>query len=345
MALGALLTTSGSAITQRASGLPATDMAAATVAIVSAANAVLASLDDAGRAKVQFAFNDDAQRKRWSNLPGPMFERQGLRLGDLSAPQRATVMKLLETALSADGYRKVTEIMRGDEVLKGTSGGRGPGRGRGGPGGGLNFGEDQYYLAFLGTPSATTPWMLQFGGHHLAVNLTLAGAQASATPSLPCAQPATYTFEGREIRPLGRESDRAFELVNGLDAEQRSKAVLNYQVRDLVLGPGQDGRTIQPEGLIGSSLSPAQQTILLDIVREWAGIMNNAFSTPRLTEIRADLPRTYFAWSGPTTAGSTAYFRIQGPTVVIEYSPQGSADHIHTIYRDPTNDYGARIVK
>jgi hypothetical protein len=188
--------------------------------------------------------------------------------------------------------------------------------------------------------------MLQFGGHHLAINLTLSGARASETPSLPCAQPATYTFEGREIRPLGRESDRAFELVNGLDAGQRSKAVLNYRVADLVLGPGQDGRTIQPEGLPASSLSPAQQAILLDIIREWAGIMTDAFSAPRLAEIRAGLPQTYFAWSGPATAGSAAYFRIQGPTLVIEYAPQGgSVDHIHTIYRDPTNDYGARFVK
>jgi hypothetical protein len=74
---------------------------------------------------------------------------------------------------------------------------------------GVVFGEDEYYLAFLGTPSTTTPWMMQFGGHHLAINLTLAGSQASMTPSLPAAQPATYTFEGRQIRPLGRENDKA----------------------------------------------------------------------------------------------------------------------------------------
>jgi len=187
--------------------------------------------------------------------------------------------------------------------------------------------------------------MLQFGGHHLAINLTLLGAQASETPSLPCAQPATYTFEGREIRPLGRESDLAFQLVNGLSTTQRAQAVLNYRVADLVLGPGQDGRTIQPEGVPASSLSQAQQAILLDIVREWAGIMTDAFSAPRLTQIRSDLAQTYFAWSGPTTPGSVAYFRIQGPTLVIEYAPQGNVDHIHTIYRDPTNDYGARFAK
>ena len=80
--------------------------------------------------------------------------------------------------------------------------------------------QDEYYLAFLGTPSTTAPWMLQFGGHHLAINLTLGGAQASMTPSLPAAQPATYTFEGKEIRPLGKENDKGFALINALEPEQ-----------------------------------------------------------------------------------------------------------------------------
>ena len=165
------------------------------------------------------------------------------------------------------------------------------------------------------------------------------------TPSLPAAQPATYTFEGRTVRPLGRENDKAFALINALDEKQRGEAILGYRVSDLVLGPGQDGRTIQPEGLKGSALTPSQQTMLLDIVREWAGIMADAYAEPRMQEIRGSINDTYFAWSGPTINSSAAYFRVQGPTLVIEYAPQGSVDHIHTIYRDPTNDYGAKIAK
>ena len=334
--LGLLAALTATGLAQRSAAAPASAAAAAATArIVKAAQAVAASLDDAGRAKLQFAF-DSTQKSNWSNLPSGIYERHSLRMGDLTPPQKAAVLALLETALSRDGYRKVMEIVRGDEVLRRPGGG-------GAPGGRVAFGEAEYYLAFVGTPSTTAAWMLQFGGHHLAINLTMAGSAASMAPSLPAAQPAKYTFEGKEIRPLGRENDKAFELINALDAGQRSQAVLGSTVADLVLGPGQDGKVIQPEGLKASAMTPAQQTMLLGIVREWAGIMTDGFAEPRMAEIRANLPQTWFAWSGPTTNGSAAYFRIQGPTLVIEYAPQRTIDHIHTIYRDPTNDYGAKI--
>jgi len=215
----------------------------ATARIVASAQALLETLDDAGRQKVQFAF-DSPQKTKWSNLPSGIFKREGVRLADLNAPQRAAVMSLLSTALSPMGYQKVRNIMEGDEVLRTQSAGRGPGGG-----GGVVFARDEYYLAFVGAPSATEPWMLQFGGHHLAINLTMGGSAASMTPSLPAAQPASFTVEGRTIRPLGAENDKAFALVNALNDAQRGQAILKYRVADLVLGPGQDGRTIQPEGV------------------------------------------------------------------------------------------------
>jgi len=324
---------------------PSTASTDATTRIVAAAQKVLSTLDDAGRAKVQFPF-DGEQRTRWSNLPTGIFTRQGLRLGDLTPAQRTAVMSLLETAFSAPGYRKVTEIMRGDDMLLGGAGRGGP-RGGGGARGGRGpaFGSDEYYLAFVGAPSVTTPWILQFGGHHLAVNMTFAGARATLAPTHTGAQPATYTIEGRTVRPLGQENDRALALMASLSPDQQKQAIFPYAVSDLVLGPGQDGRTIQPEGLRVSALSAAQQTALMEIVREWAGIANDAYAAPRMAEIRANLPQTYFGWSGPTSPGSVIYFRIQGPTLVIEYAPQRDIDHIHTIYRDPTNDYGAAFAR
>ena len=207
------------------------------------------------------------------------------------------------------------------------------------------FGEAEYYLAFVGTPSDTAPWMLQFGGHHLAINLTMAGSEATMAPSLPATQPASFTVEGRTVRPLGNENDKAFALINALDGAQRRQAILGYRVPDLVLGPGRDERKIQPEGIRASALSSAQQEMLWGLVREWVGIMPDAFGEPRMAELRSRLADTYFAWSGPTTNGSVAYFRVQGPTLVIEYAPQGNVDHILTLYRDPTNDYGVKYAR
>jgi hypothetical protein len=326
---------------------------AVTTRVVAAANSFLSTLADADRAKGMFDFNSSQKTTGWSNLPSGIFERHGWRLGDLSASQRDAALALVAAALSRDGFQKVTDIMNGDEVLKNAGGGRTGGRpgggaaggGRGGRGG-VQFGRDEYYLAFVGTPSTTSPWMIQFGGHHLAINVTLVGSNRVLTPSLPAAQPAKYTLNGQSIRPLGKENDKAFALINALDAAQRSRAILTYQVSDLVLGPGADGKVIQPEGIPASALDDRQQTMLLDLAHEWVGILNDESAAAKMAEIKSSLPRTYFAWSGATTNGGLAYFRIQGPTIVIEYAPQqGDLDHIHTIYRDPTNDYGAKLIK
>jgi hypothetical protein len=191
--------------------------------------------------------------------------------------------------------------------------------------------------------------MLQFGGHHLAINVTMAGGNSVLTPSHTGAQPATYTMNGETIRPLGRENDTAFALMNGLDATQQKQALLDYQVRNLVLGPGEDGKIIQPEGIRGGALNANQRAMLLAVIREWVTILGDDAAAAKMKEIEANLSATYFAWAGSTTNGNAAYFRIQGPTVLIEYAPQGPAtgiptvEHIHTIYRDPTNDYGVKL--
>lgn len=319
---------------------PAAPATGATPRVVAAATTFLASLNDAQRTAATFAFDSPQRTSGWSNLPGPMFQRKGLRLGDLTAPQREAALALVSAMLSREGYKKVLDIMNADEALKNSRGGRTGGRGPG-----VQFGRDEYYIALLGTPSATAPWLIQFGGHHLAINVTVVGANNVLTPSLPAAQPARYVLDGQTIRPLGDENDKAFALIGALDAAQQKQAILSYRVSDLVLGPGQDGKTIQPEGILASALTPSQQTMLLDVAHEWVGILNDEAAAAKMAELRANLPKTYFAWSGDTKNGGLAYYRIQGPTVIIEYAPQqGDLDHIHTIYRDPTNDYGAKHV-
>ena len=174
--------------------------AAVTAKVVAAANDFLATLSDAERSKGTFGFTS-SQRTGWSNLPTGIFQRNGLRLGDMTPRQREAALALMASALSREGYRKVTDIMNGDEVLKNAGGGRTGGRQGGGApaggrsGGGIRFGLDEYYIALLGAPSTTAPWMIQFGGHHLAINVTVVGANSVMTPSLPAAQPASYTLE------------------------------------------------------------------------------------------------------------------------------------------------------
>jgi len=256
-------------------------------------------------------------------------------MGDLTQPQRDAVLAVLAAALSPQGYEKVLQIVEGDEVLRKTdSGGR------------LGFGRDEYYVSFLGETSTTETWMIQFGGHHLGLNITLVGEQGTLAPSHTGAQPAIYELEGKTVRPLGRETDKAFALISSLDQDQRKQAILGFQMRDLVLGPGRDGQVIQPEGIKASALTGKQREMLLDLVSEWTGMMQETVAKAKMDEMKKNIAETWFAWSGPTEKGSAAYFRIQGPTVIIEYAPQrlggDPTKHIHTIYRDPTNGYGAK---
>jgi hypothetical protein len=310
-----------------------------TSRIVSAANTFLSTLDQKQRQSVLFAFDDEKQRARWSNLPTTMVPRAGLSLKELNPAQRSAALALVSSALSPKGFEKVQQIMEGDEVLK-TSQGNNP-----------MFGKDLFYISILGTPSQKDPWMLQFGGHHLALNISVAGERDVLTPTLTAAQPALYTLNGKTVRPLGQESDKAIALLNALDENQRKQAILSYVLADLVLGPGQDGKTIQPEGLKASAMNERQRAMLLDVISEWTSIARESAATSRMAEIKADIKETWFAWSGPITVtpGSNiaAYYRIQGPHLVIEYAPQrlggDPAMHVHTMYRDPTNDYGRRL--
>lgn len=361
-------------------GAPA-QQAANTARIVEAANSFLATLDADLRKQVVYGFDDNGQRARWSNFPTGVVPRGGISFKQMTEPQQAAALKLMSVVLSPMGMEKVNQIRQADDDFKANGskrgpggrgargpggppsggqngpplGGRGPGGpgGRGGPGGpgGDLFGSSLYYISFLGTPSINQPWMLQFGGHHLALNITIAGSDGVLTPTLTGAQPASFQLNGKTIRPLGRESDKALAFLQSLDEKQRKGAVLPYEVSDLVLGPGEDGKKIAPEGLKATAINDRQKAMLLDLIAEWAGILNDSSASARMAEMKKDLDETWFAWSGPSTgeAGTniTAYYRIQGPHLVIEYAPQRDepGNHVHTIYRDPTNDYGIALVK
>lgn len=305
-----------------------------TAAIVAAANAFLGTLTGDERNDVLFDRGDKEQQQRWSNLPEGMYERAGLMVGDLDRSKVTAFLGLMRTTLSSEGFDRVMDTWAADGEMA-AGGGR------------TDLGTRYYWIAIIGEPSATEPWQWQFGGHHLSVNATLRGDALSLTPTFLGAQPATYRADGTEVRPLGTVTDGAFALVNMLDGDARRRAVRGARPIDLVLGAGQDCRTIPAEGLPGSAMTAGQRDAFLRLINEYGGLGNDRMAAARLAQLRADLSETSFAWYGPTAPGSTASFRITGPHLVVEYSPQAmggdARNHIHSVYRDPTNDYGGTV--
>jgi len=312
----------------------ATSAEDATSQAAAAAEDFLATLDDAQRAEATFDF-DDELKSNWTNVPTSDEERNGVPFGDMTEEQQQATMAILEAAMSEEGYEKAVGIMEGDEALAGE-------------GGGGQFGIDHFVAGIFGTPSETDPWMLQLAGHHLVLNLTVAGEDNVLTPSFVGVQPSEFELDGETVRPMGDENDKAFELINALDEDQQEEATLDYELSDVVLGPGEDGRTLEPEGILASDLDAGQQALLLSLVGEWVGLVNDETAATRMSEIEDSLAETYIAWSGPTTNGETTYYRITGPTLHIEFSHQaqpapGGILHVHSIYRDPTNEYGEQV--
>ena len=314
---------------------------AQTTKVVNAANAFLTTLSAAQKKTLRFASTDATQRARWSNFPTGIFQRAGLKWSDMSTAQRSALMTLLGTVLSQGGLNMVKQQMNADDVLK-TQGG----------GGNLVFGSDEYFVAFLGTPSGSAPWMLQFGGHHLAINATVVGSHITLAPSLTGGQPIKTTVNGKAvilIAKVPQEVRDAFTLLSSLSAAQKARTVLGSTSIDLVLGPGKDGKTLQPEGLPGSAMSAAQKTQFLALIKDRLDILNADDLAEKMVSVQKNLDQTYFAWYGPTTAAGTAYYRVTGPTVLIEFSPQSlggdSSNHLHNMYRDPQGDYGAAWTK
>lgn len=316
-----------------------------TPRIVAAADAFLATLDAAQKDTVQFAQGDTAQKQRWSNLPGGIFQRAGLRWADMNEAQRNAWLAVMQATLSSAGYDRVLAEWRADDALAagGAGGGRSP-----------QFGMGFYYIALIGTPSLTEPWQWQWGGHHVTINATIVGPNLVLTPSFIGVQPATYTdASGKEVRPLGDIERDAFALVNWLDPEQQRVAILGDTAIEVLLGPGADGRKAPVEGLPAARMSADQRAALLRLIRHYTGIVNDEDGAARMAEVERALDETYFAWRGATTPGTPIYFRVTGPTLVIEYAAQGpgggggsrTPNHIHGIYRDPTNDYAAKLIR
>lgn len=317
----------------------ATPGAVATVApgspAVSAATAFLESLSSDQRETAVLALGD-SRRSNWSNLPpgSVRFERNGVRIGDLDLEQTDALHHFLATALSRTGYEVVTGIVRAEDALAQSRGGDSS-----------RFSADNYWLAFFGEPSVSAPWGWQFGGHHLAVNVTVVSGRSYLSPTFLGIEPATFVYGNSTVAPLDPYLQAGLALINGLDAEALATATLVNRPSGVVTGAGRDGMVPESEGAEAGDWSVAQQQLLLDAIALWVGLLDEVSAQARIEEIRADLRNIHFAWSGDESGRGPLYFRIQGPTLIIEFSTQGRLSgggaHYHSMYRNPTNEYGS----
>ena len=319
---------------RHAHDVPAADKK--TTAIVAAARLFLDALDDNQRQAATYRFTDNAQRSNWSNFPEGMVPRGGVKLGALSELQRASLDGLLGELLSDDGVKNVTYQLAAEDMLV-----------AGDVGGVMKYGSAYFYAAFLGEPSTTAPWMFQFGGHHLAINATVFGPNVSFSPMLTGGQPLHLRLDGDDIFIPQRETAAAQAFMDGLTDEQREKAVRAERPIDLMLGPGKYGATVAPEGIKGSELTAKQRTLLLEVIEARLGFMNNDDYAEKMKTVVAGIEDTYFGWWGRQDVLGAAYFRVTGPSLALEYAIQnggGAADHAHSVYREPDNDYGSAWV-
>ncbi len=318
------------AVATTMSDRPADTAPAGGFAAVNAANAFIGSLTDDQRGEAMYSFSGPV-RSNWSNLPAgvPRFDRNGVRVGDLDAAQTEAMFAFLSSALSAYGYETTLGILGADAVLAESE---------------SRFGDENYWLAFFGESSDSNTWGWQFGGHHLAINVTMADGRTYMSPTFIAVEPASYTAGGTAVTPLDTHLQSGLALINALDEGRRTAATLSNRPEGIYTGAGEDGVIPPVEGSRAAGWNDSQRQLLLDAVAQWVGMLESSSSLARLTEIRSELDDTYLAWHGDGSGGSL-YYRVQGPSLIIEFSTEDADDgiHYHTIYRNPSNEYGRSL--
>ncbi len=304
----------------------------AEAAAVAAAD-FLAQLDERQRAAAVLPYDSDLIRN-WSNLPAGIlgFERNGVRIGDLDETQQAALHDFLSTAMSPYGYATVAAVVAAEGVLEESARARRVG-----------WSADNYWLAFFGEPSPMNPWRWQFGGHHLAINMSVRDGRISMSPTFLGIEPARFSdAEGIHV-PFMDRVDAGLAVINSLDGNIAATALLDEHPNALQSGTGPVG-FVPFEGASLESFSAEQRQAVLDAAALWVNLMPEHSAQVRLEEIEAELEQAYFGWHGPADGTGSIYYVIHGDTVLIEFStqdPLGAAEgHIHSIYRDPTNEYG-----
>jgi hypothetical protein len=312
-------------------------------AMAGAANKWLASLNADQKQRATFAFDSD-ERLRWHFVPNEMFPRKGVQFKEMSEAQRTLARDLIETGLSAHGYMTATSIMGLEKVLQAIEG---PNR---------RFPRDPeaYQLALFGTPGDAHAWGWRLEGHHVSVRFDVVnGSLTSSTPSFFGANPAEVRVDvpnaaPRGTRVLGAEEDAARALLESLDAGQKSTAIVKTDApEEMVTSNNLQADPLSPLGLKASAMTKAQRDKLMALVDVYTAFMVPDVAAERMERLKkAGLDTIAFAWAGETEKGKKHYYRIQGPTFLVEYdNAQNDGNHIHSVWRDFNGDFGRDLLR
>ena len=331
-AMGALL--SANFQTEPASGLKMT----------TAAKAFLGTLTAEQKKQASFAF-DDKERLNWHFIPRP---RNGLPIKQLEGNALKAAHALLQSGLSTVGYDQTLNVMSLEEVLYLLEGGvREERRAKRDP--------QKYYLSFFGTPAETGTWGWRLEGHHVSLNYTVKdGKVASSTPEFFGANPGTIEAGlGRQIRVLGAEEDIARSILKLCNEEQKKLAWIDMAAPDDLRTGGATGTNpvaSQPEasapvGLSAAKMSNDQKKLLSELLSEYLRNMPGDVEKERRAAIEASgLDKIHFAWWGDADQHKRHYYRVQGPTFLIEYNnTQNNANHVHSMWRNLGGDFAIPV--
>ena len=307
-----------------------------SAAMATAAERFLASLTPEQRQQATFPF-DSPERLRWHFVP--QFERNGLMIKAMTEPQRKLAHELLKTGLSDRGYTTYTQIMQLENILKAVEKGGGPTRD-----------SEAYRFSVFGAPSAKGTWGWRVEFHHVSLRFDVVnGTAISSTPSFAGANPAEVKDGPQKgQRTLAMLEDTARTLVTALDASQRKTAIFNnVALNDIVTENALDINPLSPGGLKASEMTAPQKEMLMKVVDAYAGLMAADIAADRLAKIKiAGTENITFAWAGPIERGQKHYYRIQGPTFLIEFdNTQNDGNHVHSVWRDFRGDFGRDLLR
>jgi len=322
-------------------------------AMASAATKFLSALSPEQRQKAAFAFDNTAERLHWHFIPTgapPMFPRNGLTIKEMTQPQRALAHDLLKAGLSQRGYLTASSIMDLETVLgaleaKQRAAAAQPPRGT--P---ITRDPEGYFFSVFGTPSTKDTWGWRVEGHHISLNFTVVnGTLVAGSPAFFGSNPAEVRSGPKKgLRILGAEEDAARALLAALDESQRAKAVVNTTAPgDMLTMNNVDIKPLSPIGLLADAMNASQRDLLMKLVDVYTGYLAPDIAAGRVARLKkAGIEKIAFAWAGETERGKKHYYRIQGPTFLVEYdNTQNDGNHIHSVWRDFDGDFGRDLLR